>query len=202
MFRPTFSAAVLGVLLLALSLTGLGVVQAQAPRSTQSEAPLVQFKDLEGAHIEAEFLYERTFRVDDRIRSNELLSHFDLALGAGDALRQTVNSTIISPNGREKALTSTAEFVLNKPRKGRNGPMVWKFEKGTLTRLQSLLSGARRISFVLKREGDKLTCAVDAAFAREEGISEIETRSTAKPGAKVQWLDIKQKLATCRVVRR
>jgi len=55
---------------------------------------------------------------------------------------------------------------------------------------------------VLKREGDKLTCSVDAAFAREEGMGEIETRSSSRPGAKVQWLDIKQKSATCRVVRR
>jgi hypothetical protein len=182
-------------------LAGLGALPAQAQRQPQPEAPAVQFKELEGAHIEAEFLYERTFRVDERTRSNELLSHFDLTLGPGDALTQTVNSTIIRPDGREKALTSTAEFVLNKPRKGTNGPVVWKFEKGTLTRLQSLLSGARRISFVLKRDGGKLTCTVDAAFAREDGMGEIETRSTARPGAKVQWLDIKQKSAICRVVR-
>jgi len=186
-----------------LVLAGLGAVPAQAQRQAQPEAPAIQFKELEGAHIEAEFLYQRTFRVGDSPpRSNELLSHFDIAIGPADALTQTVNSTIIRPDGREKAQTSAAEFVLNKPRKGTNGPVVWKFEKSTLTRLQSLLSGARRISFVLKREGDKLTCSVDAAFAREEGMGEIETRSSSRPGAKVQWLDIKQKSATCRVVRR
>jgi hypothetical protein len=183
-------------------LAGLGVTPAQAQRQVQSDVPAVQFKELEGAHIEAEFLYQRTFRVDGPPRSNELLSHFDIAIGPGNALTQTVNSTIIRPDGRERVQTSTAEFVLNKPRKGTNGPVVWKFEKGTLTRLQSLLSGARRISFVIKRDGDKLTCTVDAAFAREEGMGEIETRSTARPGAKVQWLDIKQKSATCRVVQR
>jgi hypothetical protein len=184
-------------------LAGLGVIPALAQQQGQSEVPAVEFKNLEGAHIEAEFLYQRTFSVGDGPpRSNELLSHFDIAIEPGDALTQTVNSTIIRPDGRERALTSTAEFVLNKPRKGNNGPVVWKFEKGMLTRLQSLLSGARRISFVLENEGGKLTCTVDAAFAREEGMGEIETRSTTRPGAKVQWLDIKQKSAKCRVVWR
>ena len=184
-------------------LVGLGAGPAEAQTKVQPEVPAIQFKDLEGAHIEAEFLYQRTFRVGDGTpRSNELLSHFDIAIGPGDALKQTVNSTVMTPDGRERALSSTADFILNKPRKGNNGPVVWKFEKNTLTRLQSLLSGARRISFVLKREGDKLACTVDAAFAREEGMGEIETQSTSRPGAKVQWLDIKQKSATCRVVRR
>jgi hypothetical protein len=32
-------------------------------------------------------------------------------------------------------------------------------------------------------------------------MGEIETKSTSRPGATVQWLDIKQKSATCRVVR-
>ena len=161
----------------------------------------VQFKDLEGSMIEAEFVYSRTFRVQDRVRSNELLSQFNLAIGPGDALKQTVASTIIAPNGREKNTNSSADFILGKPRRAANGPVVWRFENGTLTRLQSLLSGARRISFVLKREGGKLTCTVDAAFAREEGMGEIETKSTSRPGATVQWLDIKQKSATCRVVQ-
>jgi hypothetical protein len=193
-----------GALFVLMSLGGVAALaQSQTPTRPQTEAQTAQFKDLEGAHLEAEFLYQRTFRVGEGpTRSNELLSHFDIAIGPGDALKQTVNSTVMTPDGRERALSSTADFILNKPRKGANGPVVWKFEKGTLTRLQSLLSGARRISFVLKREGDKLTCTVDAAFAREEGMGEIETQSTTRPGAKVQWLDIKQKSATCRVVRR
>jgi hypothetical protein len=188
-----------------LAALGATTAQAQTPAQSQTQptAQPIEFKELEGAHIEAEFLYQRTFRVGDGpVRSNELVSHFDLALRAGEALTQAVNSTVVTPDGRERALTSTAEFVLNKPRKGANGPVVWRFENGTLTRLQSLLSGARRVSFVLKREGDKLTCKVDAAFAREEGMGEIETHSTTRPGAKVQWLEIKQKSATCRIVRR
>jgi len=193
-----------GALFVLISLGGgAALAQSQVPPRPQAEAQTVQFKELEGAHLEAEFLYQRTFRVGEGPpRSNELLSHFDIAIGPGDALKQTVNSTVMIPDGRERALSSTADFILNKPRKGNNGPVVWRFEKNTLTRLQSLLSGARRISFVLKREGDKLTCTVDAAFAREEGMGEIETQSTTRPGAKVQWLDIKQKSANCRVVRR
>jgi hypothetical protein len=187
----TLKAGAAAVILLCVGATSAGAQSAQA----------VRFKDLEGAAIEAEFVYSRTFRVEDRVRSNELLSQFNLAIGPGDALKQTVVSTIIAPNGREKNTRGAADFILGKPRKAANGPVVWKFENGTLTRLQSLLSGARRISFVLKREGDKLTCTVDAAFAREEGMGEIETKSTSRPGATVQWLDIKQKSATCRVVR-
>jgi hypothetical protein len=175
-------------------LVNLGAVPAQAQA--------VQFKELEGASIEAEFVYHRTFRVEGPIRSNELRSHFELAVGPEGAITQTVNSTIVTPNGRERVEKSTVDFVLNKPRRGRNGPVVWKFEDGTLTRFQSLLSGARRISFILKRDGDQLKCSVDAAFAREDGIGEIETRSAAKPGAKVQWLEIKQQSASCRVVGR
>jgi hypothetical protein len=180
---------------------GAAQAQAQAQAPAQAQAQAVQFKDLEGAAIEAEFVYHRTFRVDGPVRSNELISRFNLAIGPGDALVQTVNSIIVTPDGRERTTKGTADFILNKQRKGTNGPVVWRFENGTLTRLQSLLSGARRISFVLKRDGDKMTCSVDAAFAREDGVSEIETRSTARPGATVQWLEIKQKSASCRVVR-
>lgn len=172
-----------------------------APAAAQG-AQAVQFKDIEGSAIEAEFVYSRTFRVEGVVRSNELRSQFNLAIGPGDALRQSVISTIVAPNGREKNQMSGVDFILGKPRRGANGPVVWRFENGTLTRLQSLLSGARRVSFVLKRDGGKLTCTVDAAFAREDGTGEIETKSTAKPGATVQWLDIKQKSADCRVVPR
>jgi hypothetical protein len=96
-----------------------------------------------------------------------------------------VNSTIITRNGRETALARTAAFVLNR--------------YGTLTRLQSLLWLRAASAWPLSARAANSACQVDAASAREGGMGETETRSTTRPGAKVQWFDIKQKSASCRV---
>jgi hypothetical protein len=181
----------------------LGVLIWFGPILAHAEA--VQFKDLDGAIIDLDIVYARSFRREgeDRVFSNDLRSQIRLAVGPGNAIEQTATSTVTGRDGRQiSASTSTATFVLNKPRKGRNGPVVWKFEKGALTRLQGLVAGAGRLSVTVTRNNGKLTCSVDGAFAREEGVGEIETLSTTKPGVTVHWLDIKQQSASCQVAQR
>jgi hypothetical protein len=181
----------------------LGVLIWFGPVPAHAEA--VQFNDLDGAIIDLDIVYARSFRREgeDRVLSNDLRSQIRLAVGPGNAIEQTATSTVTARDGRQiSAGTSTATFVLNKPRKGRNGPVVWKFEIGTLTRLQGLVAGAGRLSVTVTRTNGKLTCSVDGAFAREDGVGEIETRSTTKPGVTVHWLDIKQQSASCQVAKR
>lgn len=92
----------------------------------------------------------------------------------GDAIEQTFTVTFVARDGRQiNSHTSTVPFTLNKPRDGRNGPMVWVFEEGSLTRLQTLVSGARRISISFAQSGGGLTCGVNAAFAREDALAPL-----------------------------
>jgi hypothetical protein len=44
-----------------------------------------------------------------------------------------------------------------------------------------------------------LKCTFVAPFAREDGVGAVETDAVVRPGAAVEWLDIKQKSTSCLV---
>lgn len=170
---------------------------------TSAGAQTVKFSDLDGSVVEVDIIYDRKFRRDGQVRNNENHTNIKLVVGPGETLQQSHTITIIA---RDKRVISTRTFKLalelNKAFKTRDGHLVWAFEedKGRLTRLQTLVSGGRRISIDLARAKDGLSCKAEAAFAREDGTGEIEASSIVREGT-IEWLDVRQVSTKCRVTK-
>ncbi|MCX7314690.1 MAG: hypothetical protein WCG92_22720 [Hyphomicrobiales bacterium] len=136
------------------ALAALMIFAGSAPLAVAQSVP---FKDLEGAVIDAEMVYSQTFRTNGKVHTNENHTYLKLAFGPDDAIEQTATVNILATDGRQLSTRSTTvPFVLNKPRKGQNGAIVWTYEGGSLTRMQAFLSGARRVSLTIARKDGKL----------------------------------------------
>lgn len=161
----------------------------------------VAFVDLQGTTINATVNYDQTLRNlgTGQVFSNSNQQSIKLRVGPGEELDQVFTVTIIASNGRVVGSNSfPAKLTLNKPKQGKSGHMLWTFDGGKLTWLQTFESGGRRITISFKRSADGLSCSVEAPFAREQGAGSMQTNA-AVGNFKMEWLNVKQASSNCRV---
>jgi len=180
---------------------GLALAVLAGPLGPAAGEPMT-VADLEGTALQAEVAFDQTARRQGRTALVKTTQRWMLKVDPDRTVTFQLESTARSPMGTRNAEPSRGMFTLDESRqvmgtRGR-GEGVWTFADGTLTFVRTLLSGAFRVAFALRREGDRLTCAVEASFARETGGGPVRLRSPYT-GDEVTILQAKQMSSSCTV---
>ncbi|MFZ5690339.1 MAG: hypothetical protein ACOY5F_03710 [Pseudomonadota bacterium] len=159
-------------------------------------AESVRFDELEGLTIEANWIEDLTFRPlkDKKPRTVRSPRQVTLNFGPGGAIQHKLIRTA-GPHSR----TDNRQMTIDRQQPSGLGFVRWAFEDGRLVYIETLLSGARRLTVSLDRKDGKLTCAISAQVARE-GNKPVLTISLAI-AEKVELLDVKVSGGDCTVTR-
>jgi hypothetical protein len=159
----------------------------------------VELSDLDGVVVEADIHREQEVRRNGRTFSNRVHQRWKLSID-GKTIEFTNQATNRGPRGTRKTRPNSATFTLDESREVGSrggGEALWTFADGVLTFVRTFRSGAYRVKFAFARGSDGLTCAVDAAYAREDGRP-IRLRSPFG-GGEVTIVDARQTSSSCRV---
>jgi hypothetical protein len=160
------------------------------------------FAELEGSVVEASVTEMRRVRTSEGKEGDQRAHHvYKLAIAAGGAIQysQTVTTHRIQ-KGDSDSRTHSARSTLGQPHTWRDGKAVWVFENGALTHLRTLDQGGNLIKLTFARgAGGGLTCTASKAFAREDGVGSLQTKSTTHGVQRVEFLSSRQVGASCRV---
>jgi hypothetical protein len=161
----------------------------------------VTFADLQGATIEASVVHHQVRRRDGQVVSGETRQTWRTVIGPGDTIHSTSSNTAYGPRGSRSSAPRSGSFTLGKPRPVSDlggGHAVWAFTNGTLNYLRTYrAAGGYKRTFSFTRSGAGLTCTIRTAFAREDGVGNIDFESPM--GGRVEILSSKQVSSSCRV---
>lgn len=165
-----------------------------APAAAYAEP--VSFAELEGLTIEANWIEDLTYRPlkDKTPRTVRSPRQVTLTLGAGG----TIQHKLVRVAGKHSR-TDNRQMTIGKQQPSGIGFVRWAFEDGKLVYIETLYSGARRLTVSLDRTDGKLTCAISAQVARE-GNKPVLTISLAND-EKVELLDVKVSGGDCTITR-
>jgi hypothetical protein len=161
---------------------------------TAAAAQPVAFADLQGMTIEANWIEDLTFRPLKEKKPRNVRSPRQVTLNFGPG--GTIKHQLIRMAGKHSR-TDNREMTIEKSQPTGLGFVRWAFEDGKLVYIETLLSGARRLTVSLDRKDGKLTCAISAQVARE-GNKPVLTISLAND-EKVELLDVKAHGGDCTI---
>ena len=87
-----------------------------------------------------------------------------LVFGPGNAIKHR----IIRVAGNQSR-TENRQMELDATQPSGVGFVRWAFEDGNLVYIETMYSGARRLTIAIAKKDDALTCAISASVAREGG---------------------------------
>jgi hypothetical protein len=172
-----------------------------AALSVPASGETITFADLAGMTVEADIHRVQEMRREGRPFSVQGHQHWSVAVNADKTIDVTVNTTVRSPRGTQKAPPSAGRYTLDAPRELRNrggGQGIWNFAEETLHFIRTYPSGAYRAHFAFARGEGGITCKVTEAFAREDGNKPI-TMESSIDGGRVTILNSRQESSDCRV---
>jgi hypothetical protein len=181
---------------------GLAVARLLVLPGSAAAEPLAE-AELEGIALQAEISMDQTVRRQGRTGSANVTQRWKLTVEPDRTVSFTMDATARTPRGTRKADPARGVFTLDEPRQVRSrggGEALWKFSDGKLTFLRTLPAGAFRVSFALERAGDRLTCKVDAGYAREDGRGPIRLESPFG-GEEITIVNAKQVSSNCKLSR-
>jgi hypothetical protein len=162
--------------------------------TTGAFAQPINFADLEGLTLEANWIEAMTFRPEKEKTPRKTTSprQVTLAFGPNGAIQHKL-VRVAGKNSR----TENRQMILGKSQPTGIGFVRWALEDGNLVYIETLYSGARRLIVSLNRQDGKLTCAISALVARE-GDKPVLTLSLAND-SKVELLDVKATGGDCTI---
>src|SRR5262245_59243454 len=161
----------------------------------------VTFEDLRNTTIETRLVYAQTARrlLDNKVYSNRFHHEITIRIGAVDEIAQAWKVKFFTLDGKPiNHNDGFGGFILNKPRKGRSGDLVWLFEDEKLTRLETYESGGRRTTLTFKRKADGLDCRIESPFVLEEGAKTQRVESPTGAGP-IEIISIKPISSNCSI---
>ena len=161
----------------------------------------VTLADLQGATIEASVTYHQVRRREGQVQSGETRQTWRTSIGPGDVVHSTSTNMAEGPRGTRTSAPRSTSLPLGKSREVRGlggGQAVWVFTNGTLTYLRTYrAAGGYKRTFTFTRSGGGLACTIRTAFAREDGVGNIDFESPF--GGRLEILSSKQVSSNCRV---
>ncbi len=164
-------------------------------------AQAVTLADLEPNVIEASVTEMRTVRIETGKEGQQRAQHnlrVTIAPSGGIQYSQTITIHRIQ-KGDTDTRSHSAKAVIGQPHKFRDGQAVWVYENGGLNLLRVQEQGGTLWKLTFSRQGGGLSCTVSKAFAREDGVGALATKSTNFGVQRVEFLSTKVVGSSCRV---
>ena len=136
------------------------------PAATQTP----RFSDLEGLLIEANWVEHFKWRYvgADRLNDTSSPRSLKMAIAPGGNITHSI-ARKAGPHTR----TTDGDGPLGKVFSSGKFTNRWMFEDGKLVYVETLIEGARRLTIAVEKSGDKWSCTLSAALAREQGKGQV-----------------------------
>lgn len=168
-----------------------------APPSPSSQT--VTLADIEGTKIHTKLVNEMLVQRQGWQGPITQDSDWQIEVRPEQTINFEFRLTAHMPRGTREAPVRGMTVKLDEPWSTDNGEAVWQFRDGELTFMRSYHGGAVRTIISLKQNGQNLTCATTAVFARERGKSGLVLNS-GFDGVPVTILSWKPVSSTCDVI--
>lgn len=163
--------------------------------SNPAAAEPATLADLQGLTLAANWIEDQTFRTESnqKPRTSRSPRQITLSFGPGDAIGHT-----IVRNAGGKTSTENRQMQIGKTQMTGFGFVGWSFEDGKLVYVETLFSGARRLTISIDKAGGKLGCTIAAGVARE-GNNPVLAPSIVRKGEKVELIEVKSTGGDCTI---
>lgn len=160
----------------------------------------VTLAELDGALVRASASFQNRVLWNGKEIWNNSRTDWTITIGSRGAGHAEWSTTVQDARGSRTSAPRSGSFTVGQPRETaslRGGHVLWAFDSGVLTMLQTYRIGGFKISIAFARTAGALTCTIRAFNAREVGAGNIRRKSAF--GGDFELIGATATGSTCRV---